>query len=276
MDVPITRERIDDLVLDHAAAPGPAGPPILYVHGLWGGAWVFEHWLRASATHGHDAWAINLRGHHGSRPVALLAAVGIDEYVRDVADVLAAIGPAVVVGHSLGGLVAQIVAARADVLAAVLVASAPPPGIPLLTWPLLRRLPWYLARMAGPRAFRAREADTCALSLNAVPPAQRRALAARFVADSGRVALQLALGRVTMPPRPRCPMLVVGAARDRLIPARVQRRIAHHYGAEYMEVLDRGHMLPLEPGWPAPLARLLGWIERRGGAREPVAALSAP
>ena len=266
MDVRVTRERIGSLLLHHAAPPSPDGLPILYVHGMWGGAWVFEEWLGATAARGHEAWAINLRGHHGSRPVAL-GAVVLEDYVQDVADVLDLIGPAIVVGHSMGGLVAQIIAARDDVAAAVLLASAPPPSIPLISWALLRRLPWYAARLTARRTFSAREADARALSLNGVPAAQRAALASRFVADSGRVALQLALGRVR-PPRPRCPVLVIGTGRDRLIPARVQRRIARHYGAEYMEVPDRGHMLPVEPGWEVPFARMLAWLETRCGAAD--------
>jgi pimeloyl-ACP methyl ester carboxylesterase len=266
MDISVTRQRIGDVLLEHAAPAWPSGVPILYVHGLWGGAWVFGEWLRVSAEWGREAWAINLRGHHGSRPVASLGAVGIEDYLRDVTDVLDVIGPAIVVGHSMGGLVAQLVASRDDVPATVLVASAPPPGIAVISWALLRRMPWYLGQMLGLRAFRARTADACTLSLDAVPPAQRAALAARFVADSGRVALQLALGRVRTPRSPRGPMLVVGTGRDRLIPARVQRRIARRYEAQYMEVPAGGHMLPIEPGGYAALTGILTWIEARCGA----------
>ena len=266
MDVRVTTERIDDLVLSRAAPAEPDGAPILYVHGLWGGAWVFDDWLRVTAAAGREAWAVNLRGHHGSRPVAALASVGLEDYVRDVGDVLEVIGPAAVVGHSMGGLVAQIVASRDDVSAAVLVASAPPPGIALITWALLRRMPWYLADVLVPRAFRARLADTFALSLNAIPPTRRASVAARLVADSGRVARQLALGRIAMPAPPRCPMLVLGAGRDRLIPARVQRRIARRYGADYVEEPQHGHMLPSEPGWPGPLASILAWLRARSVA----------
>jgi len=272
--VDVTRRRIGDLLLEHAAPPAPSGAPLLYVHGLWGGAWVFEEWLRASAAHGHEAWAVNLRGHHGSRPVAALGSVGLEDYVRDVADVLDVVGPAAVVGHSMGGLVAQIVASRDDVSAAVLIASAPPPGIPLITWALLRRMPWYLADVLAPRAFRARRADTDALSLNAVPPAHRASVAARLVDDSGRVARQLALGRVAPPPRPRCPMLVLGAGRDRLIPPRVQRRIARRYAADYLEAPAHGHMLPVEPGWQGPLAGMLAWLRSRSAAPELAVAAS--
>jgi len=260
----IATEVIDGLRLDHARPDEPTGePPVLYVHGMWGGSWVFEHWLRFTAERGRAAWALNLRGHHGSRPVPALTAVGIEEYVDDVVDALEAIGPVVVVGHSMGGLLAQLVASRPDVIAAVLIASVPPPGLRLLTWGLMRRTPRYLAQLLRAHAFRVRHADVRALALNVIPPASQTALADRFVEDSGRVAWQIALGRLPAPTPIACPMLVIGAGRDRLTPVRLQRRIARRYGADYFEATAHGHMLPVEPGWQLPLARVLAWLASR-------------
>jgi len=269
----ITTETLDGLRLDHALPAGPSrGAPVLFIHGLWGGAWAFENYLRMTAERGREAWAINLRGHHGSRPVRSLADVRFEDYVDDVDDALDAIGPAAVVGHSMGGLIAQVVASRVDVTAAVFMASVPPPGIPLLTWPLARRALRYAVDVLRPRAFRIREADVKALALNAAPPALQSDLAARFVADSGRVARQLAFGEVPAPQRVRCRTLVVGAGRDRLTPARLQRRLARHYRADYLESTTHGHMLPVEPGWREPLARVLAWLDARASVRMPLPA----
>jgi pimeloyl-ACP methyl ester carboxylesterase len=257
----VTREWIAGLRVDRARPRcDGSGSPIVFVHGMWGGSWYFENYLRFAAATGREGWAVNLRGHHGSRPVADLGRVTFAEYVRDVEDVLDTVGPAVVVGHSMGGLIAQAVASRADVTAAVFMASVPPPGIPLLTWPLLRHASRYaLAALRG-RAFCVGRADARALALNALPAPERDAIARRFVPDSGRVAWQLAFGDVE-PPRPfTCPALVVGAGRDRLTPVGRQRRIAAHYGADYHEIAHGGHMLPVEQGWHAGIGRVLAWI----------------
>ena len=69
-------ERIGDLLLEHAPAVGPVKPyPLLLVHGMNGGAWYLRPWLYAAAQSGWDSWAVNLRGHHGSRPVTDLGRV---------------------------------------------------------------------------------------------------------------------------------------------------------------------------------------------------------
>lgn len=259
---------IADLALDHVT-PAPAhrthSVPLLFVHGMWGGSWVFHNYLAFAASHGWEAWAINLRGHHGSRPVGDLATVRLEDYVRDVEDALDSIGPAVVIGHSMGGLIAQVVASRRDLEAAVLIASAPPPGIALVHWALAWRSLRYLADVFGPRAFRVRDADACALALNGVAPAARREVARRFVEDSGLAARQLALGAIEAPKPIRCPVLVVSASDDQLIPATVQRRIAERYRADHLCVDGHGHMLPIESDWQEAIGGILGWLDARAG-----------
>src|SRR5437879_175055 len=93
---------------------------------MWGGSWLFERPLALAAAAGWEAWAINLRGHHGSRPVADLGRVRLADYVQDVTDALQKVRPAIVIGYSMGGLLAQIVAARPEVRAAVFMVSAAP------------------------------------------------------------------------------------------------------------------------------------------------------
>jgi pimeloyl-ACP methyl ester carboxylesterase len=257
-------EVIDGLKLDHVIpARRTHAMPLLFVHGMWGGSWIFENYLSFAATRGWEAWAINLRGHHGSRPVERLARVCLEDYVRDVEDVLDAIGPAIVIGHSMGGLIAQIVASRREADATVLIVSAPPPGIALMHWSLAWRSLRYVVDVVGPRAFRVRDADACALALNKIASPARGAVARRFVEDSGLAARQLALGNIE-PLKPiRCPVLVVSATDDRLIPVSVQRRIVERYRADHIPVLGRGHMLPIEANWRGPISRVLDWVDQR-------------
>ena len=104
-------------------------------------AWYLRPWLYAAAQSGWDSWAVNLRGHHGSRPVTDLGRVSVSEYVEDVEDCLRQFGEAVVIGHSMGGLIAQKVAEGGRVRAAVFATSAAPHGIRVVRWSLLMTLP---------------------------------------------------------------------------------------------------------------------------------------
>jgi pimeloyl-ACP methyl ester carboxylesterase len=261
----VMRVRVGDLVLDHLAARGEASrPPILFVHGLWAGAWLWERWLPVVAERGRDAWAIELRGRNGSRPVPDLGRVRIDGFARDVRDALDRIGPAILVGHSMGGLVAQAVATEeVNVRAVALLCSVPPRGIVALTGPLLRQAGAYLPAMVRGRAFAPRRADADALIMNEVAQGERDALFARFIADSGTVAREIALGSVAVDPEAvRVPVLIGGATHDRISPPGLHPKLVDRYGAQELVFEGRGHLIMLEDGWRERAGLLLDWADR--------------
>lgn len=257
-------EQIDDLVLEHAAPAGRAHPtPVLFVHGMWGGSWYLRNYLYAAAQAGWDAWAVNLRGHGENRAPRGLGSVSLVDYVEDVRRCLARLGRAVLVGHSMGGLIAQKAAEGGDVAAAVFVTSAAPRGVLGLSWAVLARMTRYLPAMIGARAFSVSRAHADHLFLNRLSPEQRQWAFPRFGAESGRAARELALGGLAVDADAvRCPTLVVGAADDRITPAALQRRIARRYRAEYQEAAGHAHMLMLEDGWERPFKDVLAWLER--------------
>ncbi len=257
-------ERIGDLYLERTRPRGPAKPlPLLFVHDMWLGSWCWENYLRVAADAGWDAWALNLRGHHGSRPVANLGEVGIADYVQDVLDCLRVLGEVVLVGHSMGGLIAQKVAEVGGARAAVFLTSAAPKGILVLRWPVLWRMTRYVFPMSANRPFLATRADMDALVGNRLSPEPQAEMYARMVPESGRAARELAFGLIPVDEhKVDCPTLVVGAQWDRITPAAVQRRIAAKYDAEYREMAGHGHMLMLEEGWEQSFKGILTWIDR--------------
>lgn len=257
-------ERIGDLSLEHAAPAGRGrAHPILFVHGMWGGSWYLRNYLDAAAQAGWDAWAVNLRGHGESPAPGGLDRARLRDYVADVRRCLDRLGPAVLVGHSMGGLIAQKSAEGGAVVAAILVTSAPPRGIAALHGPVLARMARYVPAMLAGRAFTVTRAHADFLFLNGLAPAQRDQAFPRFGPESGRAARELALGGLAVEVGAvRCPVLVVGAERDRITPPGRQRRIARRYGADYQEAAGHAHMLMLEEGWERPFKDILAWTER--------------
>ncbi|HKZ04967.1 MAG TPA: alpha/beta hydrolase [Methylomirabilota bacterium] len=263
----LVQERIGDLLLDRVPARPPARRhPLLLVHGMNGGSWYLRSYLEAAAAAGWDAWAVNLRGHWGSRPVADLGRVSVLDYVQDVRDCLAVLGPSVVIGHSMGGLVAQKIAEEGLARAAVFVTSAAPRGIVILSWPVVRRMWRHAGMLFRNRPFTPTPEDAEALIANALPRERARQLYPKLVPESGRAARELAFGAIAVDARRvRCSTLVVGAERDVITPASVQRRIAAKYAATYIEAAGHAHMLMLEDGWERPFDAILTWLERAVG-----------
>jgi pimeloyl-ACP methyl ester carboxylesterase len=262
-------ERIDDLVLEHAAPAGRAhSRSVLFVHGMWGGSWYLRNYVYAAAQAGWDAWAVNLRGHGESAGAGGLGRVGLLDYVADVRRCLDQLGEVVLVGHSMGGLIAQKVAEGGGLAAAVFMTSAAPRGIVGLEWPVLSRMARYVPAMLAARPFTVSRAHADFLFLNGLAPDQRDWAFPRFGAESGRAARELALGGLAVDAGAlRCPTLVVGAEYDRITPAALQRRIARRYRAEYQEAAGHAHMLMLEDGWERPFKDVLAWMGRVAGGR---------
>jgi pimeloyl-ACP methyl ester carboxylesterase len=236
---------------------------LLLVHGMHGGSWYLRPWLYAAAQAGWDAWAVNLRGHHGSRPVPDLGRVSVLDYVEDVHDCLRILREAVVIGHSMGGLVAQKAAEGGRVRAAVFATSAAPKGIRAVTWSVLWRMPRYAVPILRSRPFAIGPDDAAALIGNRMTPEKQAWAYPQLVAESGRAAREMALGGVAVDPAQiRCPTLVLGAEHDRLTPLSVERKIAAHFGSEYIQAAGHAHMLMLEDGWERPFGEILSWLAR--------------
>jgi alpha-beta hydrolase superfamily lysophospholipase len=265
--------RIGDLLLDAATPAKPSRPPLLMVHGIMGGAWYFAKWLEFFSARGHPAYALNLRGHHGSRQVRDFGRVSVMDYVTDALDAAHGVSerhpeaPLILVGHSMGGLIAQKAAESLDVAGLVLLSPVPPRGILLISWPLIRRQTKHVGAMLRSRAILVDPADAAVLFLNRLDPVELVSLIPRWEPASGRAGRDITLGRVAVDAsRIRSPVLVIAGADDVAIRPRVQRAIARKYGATFRIYQGNAHFLIWEPGWDRIAADVAAWIDQDPGS----------
>lgn len=255
---------IAGLAVETVEPRGPARPaPVLFVHGMWGGAWMWQPYMDFFAARGWRCHALNLRGHHGSRPVSDIGRVSIHDYVADARAVAEALGVPVVLGHSMGGLLAQKLAELLPLPAVVAVTPAAPRGIlALSTLELARAALRHLPEILGRRPLMPAFAEIEALELNRLPPADRLAVYARMVPESGRMTFDIAVTGLRVDPRQvRAPMLVIAGSDDRITPAPMVRRVARRYGATLREYPGFAHMLLMEPGWERIAGDIAAWLE---------------
>jgi len=255
--------RIGDLLLEYFVPTEKKHPhSLLFIHGMYGGAWGFRDWAEVAVEAGWEVWVINLRGHHDSRPVEDFGKVSLMDYVEDVEDVLKHIGPAVLIGHSMGALVVQIVAdLNPDIPAVVLCSSAASHRIFPGSWGTISRY-WklrYLMATGFNKPLHPHKGDTLSLVFNSMSSEEAEKAFLQFVPESGRAVKDVTywpiLGREL---KMGCPTLVVGAIKDRLTPVRIQKAIARKYNANYKE-FSGTHALPIEDGWEKPIKFILNW-----------------
>ena len=254
--------RTIDGVTALVADGSPARPPLLFVHGYFATAWVFDRYLDFFARRGHRCLAVNLRGRAGSRPGVDIGGVSMAEFVEDALLAARTLDHPIVVGHSMGGLVAQKLAERGEVRAAVLMSPAPPHGITVFTLELVRRQIVYLPAILRSRPVVARERDFSPLVLNHIPLERRHEVFTQFVPDSGRAGRDMLLGNVRVDEKMlRCPTLTVAGDDDHFIPLRTVKRIAAKYGSPLHVAKGHGHLLMQEPNWESTAQVIADWID---------------
>jgi pimeloyl-ACP methyl ester carboxylesterase len=160
-----------------ASVYGPAdAQPILFLHGI---SLSRDTWLetvqRFAATHG--VWTLDFRGHGHSDKAG---SYQLEDYQSDAEIVLAAIErPAIVVGHSLGGLVAGSLAQSTHPKVRAVVLVDPP-------WYLGHRETWE--QSVFPKLFALISAQQAALQRQNAPLAEYVAFLANAPSPMGGVA----------------------------------------------------------------------------------------
>ena len=251
---------------------GTGGPPLVFLHGAFAGAWVWaEHVLPWFAARGYDAYALSFRGHGASDGAEDLHDLGTADYVEDVRSILSLFeAPPVLIGHSMGGYIAQRVVEDFEVPAYVLMASVPPTGLmgPAMTMAMLQ--PWLLGRLFeiqwGDGTMVGRKTLREAFFWKDMPEALVLSYLARVQNESRRATLELYwpampdLARLL-----RVPALVLGARQDRLIAAPHVYQTAALLGTSPRLFPDMGHAMMLEPGWEDVAEHIHGFLNKALG-----------
>lgn len=247
-------------------APGRRDLPlVLMMHGAFSTHEPFRPWVKLFSERGFRVVAVSRRGRLGVGP-ANAEGVEIDDYLDDTRQVIEALGEKpILVGHSLGGLIAQKMAEEDRCAAIVLVTPAPAaPLVPALSAlaPLAGLMPGMIMGKPVAPSF-----ETCErIALNRVCPTQRRRIQNAMVYESGTVFRQMMLGQIRVDAsKVRCPVRVLAARDDLVIPPRLAKVTADHYGTELVVYENNGHWLPEEEGSDAIASGIIDWIEAKLG-----------
>jgi len=253
----IRRSRLPALTL----MGSPSDPTVLLVHGANASKTCWRATLDELQNIGVSGAAIDLRGHGNSEGVDRLQQYQLADYVRDVTDALDAL-PTVrhLVGHSMGGLVCQLVAASRKLNKLTLVASSPVEGMRAEASRMFLRHPATFTAAIWKRSFlRLYQNRAVARSL-LFHPATSDQTVSLFLQDSQEESWLAASQMKTILPSPKeidCHVDVLAGERDFMVSRKASEATARAYRTRLHVVQRCGHMIPYEAD-PAELARLLG------------------
>lgn len=265
---------------ERSASAAKIGPSktVIFIHGMYFTPTSWQSWesyfqgkgyrTLAPAWPGHDKPVAEQRQAH---PDKQLASLTLEQVVETYRRVIAGLGgeKPVVVGHSMGGLVAQLLLQEGLVAAGIVIDSAPPKGVLSLrysflksNWPAIKPgasldEPIFLSPSEFAYAF-----------VNCLDTAAQGVAYERFaVPESRRVgqAPTSAFARIDFV-RPRAPLLFIAGEEDHIIPISLVRS---QYAAQavspsitdFKSFPGRCHYIVGQPGWEEVADYALAWID---------------
>jgi pimeloyl-ACP methyl ester carboxylesterase len=261
--------------------------PIVLIHGLWLTPRSWEGWKERFESRGHrvltPAWP-RMQGEVEDirRDPSPLNGLGLGEIVEHYAEIVRGLDHApIVVGHSFGGLITELLLDRGLGVVGIALSPAPVKGV--------LRLPIAQLRSAFPAlknpAARNKTTELTPKQFhyaftNTMNEADSKAAYERYeIPGPNRVLFQAAFANfnpnapseVDFRKRDRAPLLIVGNSADHTVPASVSKEAATRLAksntvVDYKEFPGRPHFTAGAPGWESVADYALEWATGHAGA----------
>ena len=243
------------------------------IHGMWGTSDVWRNWRQFFEDRGWQTIAHSLRHHDApaDAPPASLGETSLHDYVSDLeTTILSLPEKPVVIGHSMGGLLALLLCAKGLARAGVLLTPAPPSSVVALRQSNLMafaRIQTLLGWWRNPHKATLNEALSYTFNTSDLVMGTREH--AGFVHESGRALFEIGLpwldrtkAATVDPRRVTVPLLFVAAKQDRLVPPDVVRRTSKQFAhvSDFVEYDGQGHWVLGQPGWDRVADEAETWL----------------
>jgi pimeloyl-ACP methyl ester carboxylesterase len=252
---------------------------IIFVHGMFQNPKSWESWQRFFEERGYTtqapAWAF-----HDGEPAALrqkipegLGKLRLGSIIEQHAKLVNALGEKpIVIGHSVGGLIAQVLASRDLVRASVCIDSVAPNRMLAFDWGFLKNSAAIANPVAGddpylmtPEGFHANFANTMSAE-------ESNAAYERFATHDSRNVLRDCMGdagKIDLE-RAHPPLLFIAGEKDQIIPPELNEKNAKAYSDKsgvvgYSEFANRGHFICGQPRWEEVAAFVTQWLRQTLG-----------
>jgi pimeloyl-ACP methyl ester carboxylesterase len=256
--------------------------PLMLIHGAWLSARSWENFADYFGQRGFAVSAPEWPRKHGDvdelrAEADELEGLGITEIVDHYDAQIRALEEApVLVGHSFGGLIVELLLDRGLGRAGVAISPAPPKGILVLPFSSLKAAApalahpskWHGVVTLTPEEF------TYAF-VNTFSPEDAAAAYERYaVPETGQILYEAGFANFHLHPptevhfknEARAPLLIVGLGEDHTVPASVSRKQYEKYErspaeTEFVEFEGRPHLAMTGQGWEEIATSIDSWLD---------------
>ena len=261
--------------------------PLMLIHGAWLSARSWENFADYFDKRGFAVSAPDWPRKHGDVEELRaegdeLAGLGLDEIVDHYEGLIHGLDqPPVLIGHSFGGLIVELLLDRGLGRAGVAISPAPPKGILVLPFSSLKAAAPALAHPSKWHGVVTLTQEEFTYGfVNTFTPENAAAAYERYaVPETGQIFYEAGFANFHMNPPSevhfsngqRAPLLIVGATEDNTIPASLAEKQYKKYEGsaaqtDYVEFEGRPHLLMAADGWDEVAGSLENWV---AGVLEP-------
>ncbi|MGB8644686.1 MAG: alpha/beta fold hydrolase [Anaerolineae bacterium] len=253
---------------------------IVLIHGMYMTPLCWEHWVPyfqakgyncvAPGWPGRDKPVDSLRKAHPDPELGKLTLRAVLEHLA--AKIQALDGKPILIGHSMGGLIVQLLLQRDLAAAGVAIDSAPPSGVFTTRWSFVKSN-WPHINPLAPQG------QPIQMSferfqytfVNTLPLDEQRAAYDRYVVPESRRVPGESLGSVARVDfsKAHAPLLFVAGSEDHIIPASLNKSNYGKYrqstsSTDFKEFAGRTHFIIGQKNWEEVAGAIAAWLGDKG------------
>ncbi len=251
---------------------------IVFIHGMYMNSLCWKQWATYCQSKGYRCLAPDWPGrnqpidvlrkkHPDPQLGGLTLNTVLDHFVNTIKTLD---GKPILIGHSMGGLIVQLLLQRDLATAGVAIDSAPPMGVFTTKWSFLKsnwpHITPFVSQSSPVEMTFERFQYTF---VNGIPlPEQRAAYDKYVVPESRRIPRQSLTAKVDFK-RPHSPLLLVAGSADNIIPASLNKSNYAKYKmsssvTDFKEFAGRTHFIIGQKDWEEVADYTLAWLTEKG------------
>jgi alpha-beta hydrolase superfamily lysophospholipase len=258
------------------------GVALILIHGAWLSARSWEKFADYFANRGFAVSAPEWPRKHGDveqlrEEAESIAGLGLTEIIGHYEALIRQLDqPPVLIGHSFGGLIVELLLDRGLGRAGVALSPAPPKGILVLPFSSLKAASPALAHPSRWHGIVPLTLEEFTYGfVNTFSPEEATAAYERYaVSETGQIFYEAGFANFHLHPpteldfenQERAPLLIVGAEKDNTVPASLSHKQFAKYErsparTDYLEFEGRPHLFVVGEGWEEVAAAIDGWLD---------------
>lgn len=250
---------------------------IIFIHGMFQNPVSWQHWLPRFESLGYRCLAPAWPFHEGSpadlrqNPPAGLGDLNLEEILESIGGVIASLPEKpILIGHSVGGLVVQVLVNSGAAAGGVAISSVAPNRMLSFDWGFLKNSALINNPLKGNEPFYTDLETFHGAFCNTMSIEQTAVAFQETATHDSRNVLRTCLGSAgnvdleTVHP----PLLFVGGSADEIIPADLNEKNAQAYSSDAgvvdLKIFEgKAHFICGEPGWEEVADFVAEWVQKQ-------------